>query len=530
MALVNVYLAGQTSSTHVHCRKWASKYRSEENSDAFLVQFNSAGVRQWGTYYGGSGWDYGNSCAVDGSGHVYLAGETESTTDIAANGHQNTYGGFYDAFLVQFNSAGVRQWGTYYGGTSGDYGRSCSVDGSGNVYLAGHTGSNTSIASNGHQNTFGGGYYDAFLVQFNASGIRQWGTYYGGSLDDYGRSCAIDGSGYVYLTGKTESNTDIAANGHQNTYGGGDWDAFLVKFNSSGVRQWGTYYGGSTWDDGRFCDLDDSGNVYLAGITSSTSDITSNGHQNTYGGGGWDAFLVQFNSSGVRQWGTYYGGSGIDYGYSCAIDDSSHVYLAGQTSSTSNIAANGYQNTYGGGSYDAYLVKFNSAGVRQWGTYYGGVGYDEGRSCALDGFGNVYLSGSTSSYSGIAMNGHQNTYAGGTQDAFLVKFEDTNISTDIETVQSLNVVSLYPNPASEMLTLELEGSSTGSEISIYQIFDLQGKLVLNGVLNQGKNLVNISALSKGSYVIRTENSGMVSEHRVPELSRRGRSMLFEIVR
>lgn len=142
----------------------------------------------------------------------------------------------------------------------------------------------------------------------------------------------------------------------------------------------------------------------------------------------------------------------------------------------------------------------------------------------------MYLAGYSNSPSSIAANGHQNTFGGGLDDAFLVKFEDTNISTDIETVQSLNVVSLYPNPASEMLTLELEGSSTGSEISIYQIFDLQGKLVLNGVLNQGKNLVNISALSKGSYVIRTENSGMVSEHRVPELSRRGRSMLFEIVR
>ena len=75
------------------------------------------------------------------------------------------------------------------------------------------------------------------------------------------------------------------------------------------------------------------------------------------------------------------------------------------------------------GSYDAFLVKFNSSGVRQWGTYYGGTGYDEGASCATDMSGNVYLAGYTQSTTGIATTGaHQTTY-GGSSDAFLVKFD-----------------------------------------------------------------------------------------------------------
>jgi len=133
----------------------------------------------WATYYGGSNNDIGNFTAVDGSGNVYLAGQTESTNAIASGGHQNTYGGGnIDAFLVKFNSAGTLLWGTYYGGSNNDVGYSTAVDGSGNVYLSGFTSSSNAIASGGHQNTFGGS-GDAFLAKFNSAGTLLWGTYYG---------------------------------------------------------------------------------------------------------------------------------------------------------------------------------------------------------------------------------------------------------------------------------------------------------------------------------------------------------------
>jgi len=235
----------------------------------------------------------------------------------------------------------ARIWGTYYGGMDNDQGLSCAVDASGNVYLAGVTISNSAIASGGHQNTFGGS-GDAFLVKFNASGVRQWATYYGGAGDNYGYSCAVDASGNVYLAGTTTSTTAIGSGGHQNTYGGGTFgDAFLVKFNASGVRQWATYCGGADDDYGNSCAVDGSGNVYLAGFTNSTAVIGSGGHQNTYGGGINDAFLVKFDTSGVRQWGTYYGGTAGDVGYSCAVDASGNVYLVGSTISNTAIATGG---------------------------------------------------------------------------------------------------------------------------------------------------------------------------------------------
>jgi hypothetical protein len=394
--------------------------------NAFLVKFNSSGTRQWGTYYGGTAGEAAYHCATDASGNVYLTGESKSTTGIATTGaHQTSKGSLEDAFLVKFNSSGVRQWGTYYGGSGNDYGKSCATDASGNVYLVGDArNSTTGIATTGAHKTIRGGIRDAFLVKFNSSGVRQWGTFYGGSGDDKGGSCATDASGNVYLAGDASSTTGIATTGAPQTTYGGRNDAFLVKFNSSGVRQWGTYYGGSGREYGRSCATDANGNVYLAGDAESTTGIATTGaHQTTFGGYN-DAYLVKFNSSGARQWGTYYGGTTAEYGGSCATDASGNVYLAGRTRSTTGIATTGaHQNTFGGLD-DAFLVKFNSSGVRQWGTYYGGTGLDYGYSCATDSSGNVFLAGYTQSTTGIATTGaHQTTYGGGYSDAYLVKFD-----------------------------------------------------------------------------------------------------------
>jgi hypothetical protein len=416
----NVYLAGQSSSS-LSIAAGGHQNTIGGTADAFLAKFNSGGVRQWATYYGGLDLDGGSSCAVSLSGDVYLCGSTFNSSSIAFGGHQNTFGGgVNDAFLVKFNSSGVRQWGTYYGGLGDDSGNSCAVDASGNVYLAGSTASITNIASEGHQNDLGGN-FDAFLVKFNSSGIRQWGTYYGGVSQDLARTCAVDNVGNIYLAGFTQSSSAIASGGHQNTYGGSE-DAFLVKFNSSGVRQWGTYYGGSSGDGAEFCITDASNNVYLTGTTNSTSSIAFGGHQNTFGGVA-DAYLVKFSGDGVRQWGTYYGGLESDAGFSGALDAFGNVFVVGLTTSNSSIAFGGYQNTFGGGD-DAFLVKFNNSGVRQWATYYGGNDIDRGLGCTADASGNVYIAGVTlSSSSSIASGGHQNTI-GGDGDGFLAKFND----------------------------------------------------------------------------------------------------------
>ena len=439
-AIGNVYMSGITGGAVGTAIATTGAHQTVEggSNDAFLVKFDLNGIRQWGTYYGGSGSDQGTTCATDATGNVYLAGyaNSNSGTAIATLGaHQPTHGGgVSDAFLMKFNSGGVRQWGTYYGGSGTDFGNSIAIDDFDNIYLAGTTttAAATVIATAGsHQSAKGTG-EDAFLVKFNSSGVRQWGTYYGGNAVDRGLSCAIDAMNNVYLAGATSSNigTVIATSGaHQAIHGGGsNGDGFLVKFDPNGVRHWGTYYGSSAYDEVMSCATDAAGNVYISGYTASNTGTviaTAMSHQAVFGGGSnGDAFLAKFNASGTRQWGTYYGGPGNDYGQSCATDANGNIYLAGFTASnTGTVMATvvAHQNVYGGGSNDAYLVKFNSSGVRQWGTYYGGSGDEAGYSCATDATGSVYLAGHTSSNTAIATaSAHQSVSAG--SDAFLVKF------------------------------------------------------------------------------------------------------------
>ncbi len=412
----NIYVGGVTYST-TGINEGGYQTVLGGGGDAFLVKFSSNGTRLWATYYGGINYEIGNSCAADASGNIYLAGHSGSS-GLAANGHQNVWAGSYDGFLVKFNSNGIRIWATYYGGSGMENGNSCATDAAGNVYFAGRAGSATNIAASGHQNSLGGGANDAFIVKFDSNGVRQWGTYYGGTGTDAFHGCAVDPAGNVYMAGETNSTSNIAHNAHQSSLAGFA-DAFLVKLNSSGVLQWGTYYGGGATDYGYDCAADASGNVYLAGQTLSSGGIAATGHQNSIAGNS-EAFLAKFNSNGVRQWGTYYGGASSDLANSCAVDASGNVYIAGTTSSSSGIAVGGVQNIFGGNN-DAFCVKFNNAGILQWGSYFGGADIDAAFGCATDVTGHIYFTGRSNSLSGIASGGYQNT-SNGQGDAFLAKF------------------------------------------------------------------------------------------------------------
>lgn len=463
----NVFMAGYTNSSTSTLIATIGAHQSTNigslySYDGFLVKFDAHGVRQWGTYCGGLGNDFINACATDPSGNVFVAGNTNSTTtsNISTLGsHQSNWNGNSDAFLVKFDNNGLRLWGTYYGGSSNDYGTACTTDLSGNVYMCGTAGAyaNTIIATPGsHQAA--AALSDGYLVKFDANGVRQWGTYYGASSAASGglspNACCTDPAGNVVIGGTyfgSATNTSVATPGsHQPAFGGTitsqGSDAFLAKFNSSGVRQWGTYYGSQGNEQGRVCVADGVGNIYLSGyaennVATGSIIATPACHQYTNQGGD-DGFLAKFAPSGVRLWGTYYGGNQQDRIQSCVIDASDNVYIAGYTQSFAvnfvvtgtAIATSGcYQDTLGGlyqGTgllqADAFLVRFNPGGTRQWGTYYGGASSDAGNGCATDLFGHVYLCGFTGTGTStvIATTGsHQSTLSLGTNDAFLVKFD-----------------------------------------------------------------------------------------------------------
>ncbi len=362
----NVYIDGSTGSSSGIAT--SGVYQTTYGGgayDAFLAKFTSAGSLVWATYIGGNVIEQGYGLAIDGSGNVYMTGETDGTSGIATSGaHQTAYGGgIEDAFLAKFSSAGSLIWGTYYGGSGTDMGYGIAIDGTGNVFMSGATSSTSAIATSGsYQSTYGGGAFNAFLSKFSSAGILQWATYYGGTGDDGAMQMAIDASGYIYITGYASSTAGIATSGAYQTVFGGGQDGFLAKFSSTGALQWGTYYGGSGFDQANGIALAGTGNVYITGYTATTTGMTTSGsYQPAFGGGGSDAFLADFNSTGALNWATYYGGSGNDAANGVAIGSTGALYLYGSTSSTSGIASSGaYQAAFAGGSYDAFLSNLPS--------------------------------------------------------------------------------------------------------------------------------------------------------------------------
>jgi hypothetical protein len=401
---------------------------------------------EWGTYYGDdTGYAPLYCIATDRFAHIYGCGFSWSNTPgliATAGSFQDTLTGDCDAFLVKFDTSGHRLWATYYGGTQPDYGFAVTCDTLGNAYMGGATFSQSDITTPGAQETTWSWITQnvGFLAKFDSTGARQWATYIGGSegatydLEIYGVCC--DNYGNVYASGSTDDTSNVGTPGTFKPYkheGDADTsiDCVLIKYNTvTGLREWGTYYGNLHFNLSGYC-YADGPYVYMSGQTSCRIDTdlaTPGSYQPIFGGGASDAFLVKFDSTGNRIWATYYGGAGDENTGAVTCDYKGNVYLYGVTSSDSNIASPGCYQPFNAGFDDAFLVAFDNTGNRLWATYYGGPGYESCNTGGLIEFnGSLYVTGGTTSDTGIAaLCAWQPVYGGGSEDAFIAQFNDSN--------------------------------------------------------------------------------------------------------
>ena len=509
----NVYSTGLTASTSDIATTGAYQTDLIEGQDIYLAKFSGSGSLFWATYYGGALVNqYVCGLCCDYTGNVYIAGTTNSIANIATTGsYQPVYGGGEeDACLAKFSSSGSLLWATYYGGDSADLGYSVTCDGSGNVYMEGRTISTSGIATAGaHQSTDSGGAADVFLVKFDSLGNRQWGTYFGGSAGAIpGISIAWDKGQNIYITGEAYSDSDIAFGSVWQSIFSGTSDAFLAKFRLDGSLVWSTYYGGESGTGGApGVAVDDSGDVFLCGTTESSTGIATAGtHQPSYGGD-VDAFIVKFDSTCTRLWGTYFGGSGVEEGHGIACDKWGNVFMTGITESTGGISTAGaYQGTLLG-TINAYLANFSGSGALLWATYYGSSTDTSGTSgfgVTSDNSGNVYITGITTATSNIATAGAYQGANGGDIDAFVARFG--SFTTGVATITTaLPNISLYPNPNNGNFTLsgELSGFYNYADVSV---IDASGKMVYRGQITiNGNKLyksISIPGLMPGIYTVR----------------------------
>ncbi len=365
--------------------------------DGFAAKLNStSGVLQWNTFLGGDGNEYGTAITLDGNGNIYIAGDADATWGAPVRAFDTAP----ESFAAKLDSTGALVWNTFLGGPGYEYTHGIAADAYGNVFVTGETG----WVSWGSPNIPFTGSYSGYAAQLNAtSGELGWNTFLNGPTGYAGSNGIAVLGMFVYLAGNSQTSfgTPIRAMS-------GSPEAYAAQLSLSGILLWNTFMGGSDDDFVTAIAVDDSGNSFVTGYSNMPWGEPVNDYWWKY-----DAFVAKLDAAGALVWNTFLGGDLNDYGYSVAVDGDGSVYVAGVSSDTWGSSP---VRLYTGGA-DAFVAALDDAtGVMRWNTFLGGAGNEGGYGIAEDRFGGTYVTGySTASWGSPVRN-----YTGGT-DAFAAK-------------------------------------------------------------------------------------------------------------
>jgi gliding motility-associated-like protein len=338
----NIYLVGGTYSSAGIATINSLIQTFKGKRDGMVLKFDNSGNKIWGTYIGGTKDDIVREIIIDAYENIIISGITESSDleSYMRYGHQKKIGGGQDFFIFSLdkNDNSVN-WGTYYGGTNDEYFGGLTIDKSNNILLTGNTWSTNNISTPGTYQTQKNsiGYHDAFIAKFDNSGIRKWATYFGGDGEDYGGGITTDNNKNIFISGTTGSSKYIAYNSKYKQTISGSSDIFLSKFDSSGNIKWATYIGGDSIENSPKIKSFNDA-IYVTAVTNSLNGITTSSSYQINNGGKYDAFVMKLDNSGKYLWSSYLGGKEIEYCWDLDIDSNGNCYVVGVTESTTGIS------------------------------------------------------------------------------------------------------------------------------------------------------------------------------------------------
>ncbi|MFA6545891.1 MAG: immunoglobulin domain-containing protein, partial [Limisphaerales bacterium] len=350
----NACLVGQFQGIATFGSTRLTNTSASSYSDAFVAKFDTDGTNIWARALGVAAIDdLGNAVALDGSGNVFVAGQSTLATfnSVALTNYGR-------AFVAKFDSTGTPLWARKAGGggSGGQFDQATGVaaDAAGNVYLAGvFAGASASFSGSAILTNRGG--FDSFLACFDPNGGLQWVQQIGGTQDDRINGIAADPSGNAYVVGEFMGTTQLPGTNLATAMT--DQNLFVARFSPAGALDWARQAGGTLPDSARAVTLDSNGQIFIAGYFSGaaafgTERLTS--VANTY-----DAFLARLDTNGIFAFAQHAGGGdlGGDFGLGLAVDGSGNTLLTGYFSGNSALGGN---SPVSAGSEDIFLTRFNA--------------------------------------------------------------------------------------------------------------------------------------------------------------------------
>ncbi|RCV64734.1 Beta-propeller repeat-containing protein [Methanophagales archaeon] len=474
----NVYVTGSTHSSDYPTTPGAYDETFNVNSDVFVSKLDpSLSSLLASTFIGSGSFDRGSSIDIDGDGNVYVTGLTDSSDYPTTHGaYDETFNGDYDVFVSKLDTdLRFLLASTFIGGSDYEHGNSIALDEMGNVYITGSTDSSDYPTTPGaYDESFNGGWYDVFVSKLDTDlRFLLASTFIGGGSHDYGVFIAFGGTGNVYVTGSTHSSDYPTTPGAYDESHNGGRDVFVSKFDPSlSSLLASTFIGSGSYDGGSSIDIDGDGNVYITGCTGSSDyPTTPSAYDENHNGDG-DVFLSKLDPSlSSLLASTVIGGVDLDQGSSIAFDGIGNVYLTGGTDSSDYPTTPGaYDESHNGGR-DVFVSKLdNSLSSLLASTFIGGDSTDYLSSIAIDGTGNVYITGETWSLDYPTTSGAYDESFNGWRDVFVSKLDLS--------ARNINITkSCFPNPVQpgDVLNYKIEFENNGdaavTNVTVVETYD-----------------------------------------------------------
>lgn len=472
--------------------------------DIFISKLDNNGNFVWAKQFGANGQDVGYSIATDNNGNVYATGHFMGTIDFdpGIGTYNLTSNGNNDIFILKLNSSGNFIWAKQFGGTNNDIGRSVVVDDMNNIYTTGNfTGIVDFDPNGGVYNLTANSNSDIFISKLDSNGSFIWAKQIAGTNEAICLNLTLDTANNIYYTGYFTGTYDFDPSTNNYNLTSTTTDVFVSKLDSNGNFVWVKQIeGNASGIYSHSITTDDSTNIYITGYFYDTIDFDPS--INTYNltsNGSSDIFIIKLDVNGNFLWAKHLGGSSGEIGLSIKSDNYDNIYTTGYFQGTVDFDPDtSMYNLTSLGNRDIFLLKLNSNGNFVWANQFGGINNDYGNEIAIDELGNIYLTGYFTET--VDFDPSTNTFqltSFGSRDIYVLKLSEELTSLN-EILNTTEIVTIYPNPTLQYLTIKIETEKFPID---YNIRTINGQLIKHGYLKEQTEIISLEEIPQGVYFI-----------------------------